>query len=244
MRLKPRRAFAIALVAAGVGGSAYALSQLASAQFGEIEPPSHLIVESRSELSLCVDGAAGLAVDDAEVEAIERSLEQVLASASNVPSEYDHWSVELTCPPPPDILSDQARGRLGPSDIRDSFADVVEEASPHLVFVYLMSASSYSGFFGDQPHVVASAERLCRGSEPAVCYATTFGLYLADSAPSDIMATGLEDVLNLARVTPAPEPTLDWAGCEGLQPPFPHELYFCERYDDWLEEQSNPDAGR
>jgi hypothetical protein len=59
-----------------------------------------LLVSNRSQLSICVDGGAGLGVSESDVDRVRGALTDALAEADSVPTEYSDWRVSQGCPPP------------------------------------------------------------------------------------------------------------------------------------------------
>ena len=176
---------------------------------------SRLITSNRTNLSLCVDGAEGHAVDDAELTAVRRALDDAVTSATDAPTEYAERQVTVGCPPATAIKlvgTDIAEGNkldefdwsLGAVFIGQAGAPA--EPSPHRVFVYLVEPAVYSQSFESEPYFRNTAERLCLGDE---CIGVTTAVYLRTTATDEDFRFALSHVLNL--VPFVDDPSIDEA---------------------------------
>lgn len=187
---------------------------------GPVPPPD------RSQLSVCVDGAGGLAVSSADVDAVGAALQDALASAPlEVPDEYSDPTVVAGCPPPPPALLDES---ISPVLRPDELAVLVETPSDHLLFVYFMPSETYAFSFGDVPYTKVDQEVVCPTDD---CITTSLSLYFPESPGHDLLRDALLDILSL--VPRPPEPTIDWSACERGEEPFP---FTCESYEDYKQD--------
>ena len=180
------------------------LEQLALAQLADQSAHNPLLTDDRTHLSICVDGAAGYSVTDADVEAVRETLEDAVASVSNVPPEYSERKVVEGCPPAPPALTDDTWS----VSYRLIFLEVqVDVPSEHRVFVYLLPPHVYETSFGSELYTIVGSEFFCGGGD--ACLTITRGLYVPASVSSDVLREGLVSVLNLVPYTPGPGPSLD-----------------------------------
>lgn len=162
-----------------------------------------LRVDSRSQLSLCVDGSNGLSVSDNEVDRVRDALETVIAGADDPPSEYDDRAVSLGCPPPVALtgqpLSRSDRHSFG---VSPRALESASEASRHRFHVYVVPPEVYVTSFGGEAYATTSEEFICDGD---VCTSLTRGLYITPSTSSDVISRALR--AGLVLLPPLPDPT-------------------------------------
>ncbi len=113
---------------------------------------------NRADLSICVDGVAGLSASDAEVELVREGLDSI---TSNLGVDgYLSYIVEAKtprgCPEPPLVLG-TAISRYEAV----SFAYRVRAPSEHFVFVYFLPEEVYKATFGDEPYFEVGVEICC-----------------------------------------------------------------------------------
>ncbi len=177
------------------------------------------MVDSRSKLSICVDGAGGAEVTDEDVDAVRDALEDALASVNDPPPEYAQRQVVRGCPPPAERFgaSQSERGMYAAN------LETATQASEHLVHVYFIPPAVYEATFVDEPYAWTAEEHLFHGD---VGVAVTSGLYLRSSATDQTIRDAVAYVLFLTpRKTPVPEPIIDWCSCErGVDPNPPYEI--------------------
>lgn len=212
------------LLVAGIGVAVFVLSQFAAGDEPAVTVEGQLLASSRSNLSLCVDGAGGFSVSSREVEAVREALARGLASVPDVPDEYAEPNVVAGCPP--------ATGLTGtPVNPLDRIGGLIltggEAPSPHFAFIYFVPAEAYGGSFGSQPYGRTHEESICRGD---VCFSgVTAGLYLSPSVTSEVLQQALLHVLNWPPRTPVPQDEyIDWEACERGE--LPHPELTCDVY--------------
>lgn len=187
-----------------------------------------LLHSDRSNLSVCVDGAAGFNVSDTEVEAVQAALDSGLASVPDAPGAYSEPTVAVGCPAPPAALVDET---VRPANRPFFLGVVVDVPSNHLLFVYFMALDTYTASFGtasfgSAPYIKTTAEAMCTFD---VCRGVTLSVYFPQQAGSDVLREGLLDILNL--LPRLPDPTIDWQACErGEQP---NLGVSCDDYEDY-----------
>ncbi len=125
-----------------------------------------LATTNRDRLSICVDGAAGNEVRDADVDKVAASLQ---AAASEL-GDYawakgllEQAQVVRGCPIPTVPLGSLLRYDQGAS----SYAVRTANPSAHRVFVYLVSERTYAATFRKEPFVTAAAEMFGQGDNIA-----------------------------------------------------------------------------
>ena len=186
-----------------------------------------LISDTRSRLSLCVDGAGGFNASDEDTQEVREALEQGLAAENSLPAEYAEPVVVPDCPPAPDELGAVRGTSLG--IYGQSFSEG-ETPSEHRLFVYFIAPELFEMSWPGEPYGLGTAELACRAD---VCLTVTGSLYVSSSVSGRDLRDGLLDSLLLLPREPNPEPILDWEACErGEQP---HPDYTCDQYEDWLD---------
>lgn len=208
-----RRAYVLAAAALlmAAGAVAYGVVRLSSDdEPAEVVAPEEtaapiddwLLASNRANLSLCVDGAAGLTISGEDVETVHEALDSALASQPSVPPEYDNPTVSQGCPPP----SAQLGQPISKYDIEGA---VVTVPTDHLMFIYLVPARVYAATFGwesgSERYVSAHEEDLCVLDE---CTAVTTGLYVSHPIDADALRDGLLEGLALVLPTPVPDSTV------------------------------------
>lgn len=244
MKVTIKRLVLFGLVAAVLGTGAYFAVQFAVAQVGHESAINYLRTDNRTQLSVCVDGAGGLVVSDAEVEKVRQTLDEALNSFPNVPPAYLD-DLQIAAPQvPPQYLQRQVVSGCpapraltatpsNPSDWSFDFGVVVpgpEAASEHRVFVYFVQGDAYAASFANAPYATTVEEFVCGGD---VCEGVTRGLYVPAGVPGDALQEGLLFALNLLTVRtsdPLPEAD-DLAACERGEVPYPY--HSCAGLEDW-----------
>lgn len=160
----------------------------------DFQPGSLLFTTNRTQLSLCVEGAGGFSVAQAEVELVRRALEDAVAVVPSLPAEYAQRSVSAGCP-----LATALIGRLVPED--EPWTGVVRvgvgtsrDPSLHRLFVYFVSPDAYAAHFGTRPYFRTTAEDICEVDE---CGGVTSALYVPPSITPGTLREALFNNLNL-----------------------------------------------
>jgi hypothetical protein len=155
-----------------------------------------LVTANRERLAICVQAVgtdAGAEMD------VKRRIEALLPQLM----EHPRWRpaglgaappvVDIGCPSDPALLRPGAHPKGGDP----SSSSLVLEASPYLVFVFILPQAEIDRLFSNWPYRKVPQENLCEGH---VCFEVTTGLYLspgeAQQAPflleSLLKAIGLE----------------------------------------------------
>src|SRR4030042_2407781 len=69
----------------------------AAPAWGASSGPGLLLADNRAHLSICVDGAGGLEITDADVDAVREALERALAALEKIPPEYEEREMAVGC---------------------------------------------------------------------------------------------------------------------------------------------------
>ena len=212
-----------ALLAAACGGDSTEPEPTIATVTRQGTAEGRLLYSDRSNLSVCVDGAAGFNVSDTELVAVQAALDSGLASVPDVPGVYSQPAVAVGCPAPPAALVDQT---VKPANRAFELGVIVDVPSNHLLFVYFMDVDTYTASFGSEPYSKATAEYICTFDN---CVGVTLSVYFPQTAGSDVLREGLLDILSL--LPRPPEPTIDWQACErGEQPSL---IVSCDDYPDY-----------
>jgi len=219
------------LLAAGVAFAALALGialvviNLAGAEEGDDEGP--LLFSDRTQLSICLDGAAGYETNDTDAQAVRQGIEETLATSPiEVPREYAEWELVEGCPHPAPNLT----GQRGLSEIfaNGSIGGLISEPSPYRLFVFLLPSELYANdpliARAQLPYILGSGETIC---ETDLCDNLSRAVYLpANASKGALREALLAGLYLLPYTTPEPEPTFDRQGCEQGTP----GLRGCSRY--------------
>ena len=190
-----------------------------------LEDPGRLIAPGRTHLSLCVDSAGGRQAADADVDFVQNSLEEALAGADYIASEFGVATTAAGCPPPLELsgtrITDVDRTRP------EAFLHDAALVSPHLLFVYLVTPEDFIAAFGiaafdHSGYDIGTAEWLCSGPritpraqgfrDDTTCESMTSSVYVPDDVSRDKLADVFLNALGLRTTQPAP--TIDWHVCE------------------------------
>ncbi len=160
-----------------------------------------LRVDSRAELTLCVD-REGAVPSDAQVNRVRDALGGALAAATDSPYEYPNPTVGEGCPPPVVLFGEKLdyghRYSLVPARLLESTSD----ASRYRIHVYVLPSTVYESTFGGDPYATTAEERICEGD---VCLWVTQGLYITPGTNEDTIRRALRAMLGLN--PPLPDPT-------------------------------------
>ena len=232
MAPKRKRIVAAAVLAAAVGVGGYFAVQLVTAEVDGgpdgnlLGVGNPLISDTRTGLSLCVDGAGGFNATGEDTEEVREALEQGLTAEVSLPAEYAEREVVQGCPPSTEDLGTNLGTSLGMG--APSYAPG-ETPSKHRLFVYFITPELFEATWPGKPYGRGPAEFACAGDE---CEPVTDAVYVPSSVSRGDLRDGLLDALLLLPREPNPEPILDWEACErGEQP---HPDYTCDQYEDWL----------
>jgi hypothetical protein len=228
-----RSVIVTAILIIGLGAMSYAAFHFAS---GQEEPPgpgdTRLLAATRDHLSICVDGAGGLAVGSSHKERIENALSGALQSVRDLPPEYQSAEVSLACPTP----AAQIGNPISKFDIEGR---LVEVPSEHRLLVYLLPDDLYAATFSGESYVESPEEYMCSGD---TCVTVTVGLYLPVNVDLANLEAAILEGLTLTPRTPVPDPTIDWHACERGE--LPHPDLTCDDYEEELEEQERKSEGQ
>jgi hypothetical protein len=185
----------------------------------------YLIVPHRNRVSVCVGGAGRSEITDQDIERVRDALDVGLNSLETIPSAFADFVIEEGCPPAIPLEGERYLASDScclPSILLES----ASEASPHVLFVYLVGDPLYETSFGDLPFMQTKAERVCTGD---TCEVQTLALYVTDAISSAGLADALLFTFGLHRRQTEPEPTIDWASClRGTPNPWCETLDRCE----------------
>lgn len=188
---------AFALACDGEGKDALEAVQTPTAEEDGVLTGWPLRTSNRTMLSLCVDGAGGFLISDAQVEAVEAALEESLGGIHNPLPEFRQWEVSTGCPPAPNLFITDT------GVVLDGLGAKTDWPSRHLVFVYFLPADSFKPS-SDFPYEEMTTEQMCIEYS---CYAVTAGLYVNASISQEILREALLRTLGFATVQRAPP---DW----------------------------------
>ena len=203
------------------GGSSLQIEPTATA--GRSSEETLLLTDKRSRLSICVDRAdepgVDVAVDVADVDAVETALVTGFSSLDRIPDEYQEHVIISGCPTTSEVLGTRVvfPGLSAPR--------VDDGPSEHSLWVYFVDADTYDASFDKPIYKGTSAEIAC---EDDFCLEVTHALFVSTAASEEELRRAVLEVLRLVRRVLPPEPTFDWSACDrGWQP---HTDYTCDDY--------------
>jgi hypothetical protein len=215
-------------------------SVLAACVFAEGAPGSSpnefnpLLDDARTHLSICVDGAGGVALSNEDAQTVREALESGLAEIDDVPPDYAKREVVVGCPPPAEWLG-------APQEERFVHVPEVDTASEHRLHVYFLPPDLYNATFpAGKPYARTAEELVVEGEE---AWPVTEGLYFPLPASPDAIREGLLVQLQLIDQPGTPQPTIDWCACDRGQDPDPpywtcDNPYTEEQCEDQKQDQS------
>lgn len=170
-------------------------------------------VSDRGKFSVCVDGAGGLRMSEADVTKVAQAVEDVFIILPDIPRE-----VAVGCSPALALTGDyRDRFHRGALDVPSRFIGAGQSASPHRVFLYFAPADVYGASFGSDPYAITAAEYRCATD---VCHWVSQAIYVKPGANRELLLQALMDVLGLL-----PRAEWNWEACPSDRP-----VPWCDTY--------------
>ncbi len=168
-------------------------------------------VPDRTAFSLCVAGAGGFSVTQAEVAQVRQALDAALVFLPEVPR-----NVTEGCPPPHAPTGENLTFRqLFGTAFSPRLLMPPEVPSQHQIFVYFVSPDTYAASFDfPYPYVLLSEQRVCEQNR---CHGESGGLYVPSDITTGMLSYAIQDYKALAP---------DWIEVCLAAP----ELSWCEKF--------------